>query len=65
MKKELSQEQIQGFIQEWEKCSQSNGVLRILVDGKIITVSEDYYDAAILELTSNEYQFVYSIVGEV
>ncbi|MFJ8356657.1 DUF1835 domain-containing protein [Bacillus paramycoides] len=65
MKKELSKEQIQIFIQDWEKCSQSNGVLRILVDGKITNVSEDYYDAAILELTSNEYQRAIRIVGEI
>ncbi|XMA23521.1 DUF1835 domain-containing protein (plasmid) [Bacillus bombysepticus] len=65
MKKELSQEQVQSFIQDWETCSQSNGVLRILENRKIAPVSEDYYDAAILELTSNEYQLASRIVGEV
>ncbi|HDR4712711.1 TPA: DUF1835 domain-containing protein [Bacillus cereus] len=65
MKKELSQEQVQSFIQDWEKCFQSNGVLRILENGKIASVSEDYYDAAIFEHTSNEYQRASRIVGEV
>ncbi|WP_377864672.1 DUF1835 domain-containing protein [Bacillus sp. R86525] len=65
MKKELSQVQVHSLIQDWEKWSQTNGVLRIIEDGQITTVSEDYYDVSILENTSNEYQRVSRIVGEV
>ncbi|PGW31819.1 hypothetical protein COE04_23325 [Bacillus cereus] len=65
MKKELSQVQVHSLIQDWEKWSQTNGVLRIIEDGQITTVSEDYYDVSILENTSNEYQRVPRIVGEV
>lgn len=65
IKKELSQEQVHNLIQDWETCSQSNGVLRILENRKIASVSESYYDAAILEHTSNKYQRASRIVGEV
>ncbi|KXY47189.1 hypothetical protein AT257_13795 [Bacillus cereus] len=65
MKKELSQVQVHSLIQDWEKWSQTNGVLRIIEDGQITTVFEDYYDVSILENTSNEYQRVSRIVGEV
>lgn len=63
MKKELPQEQVQHFIQDWEKHSQSTHVLRTLVDGKITNVSEEYYDKDILEHASNEYQGVSLVVG--
>lgn len=65
MKKEMSQTQIQAFIQDWQELSQNKSVLRILLNGQITTVSEDYYDASILENTSNEYQRAVRIVGKV
>lgn len=65
MKKSMSHTKIEGLINDWEKCSQSKDILRILLDGKVVTVSEDYYDASILENTSNEYQKPSRIVGEV
>ncbi|ETT86929.1 DUF1835 domain-containing protein [Bacillus mycoides] len=64
-KKELSQAQVQSLIQDWKKFSQTNGVLRLLVDGKINTVSEDYYDVSILANTSNEYKSASVIVGNI
>lgn len=64
-KKELYQAQVKSLIQDWKKCSQTNGILRILVDKKIKAVSEDYYDASILEHTSNEYQRASIIVGKI
>ncbi|EEL67741.1 DUF1835 domain-containing protein [Bacillus mycoides] len=64
-KKKLSQEQVQSLIQDWKKHSQTNGVLRILVNGQLTTVSEDYYDVSILDNTSNEYQRAIRIVGKV
>ncbi|MEH6945443.1 DUF1835 domain-containing protein [Bacillus sp. JJ722] len=65
MKKEMSQSHIQSLLQDWKKWSQTDGILRILVNGQSMTVSEDYYDASILENTSNEYQHATRIIGEV
>lgn len=65
MEKELSLEQVQELVQDWENYSQSNGLLRVLENGKIVTVSEDYYDTTILEQATQEYQQAVVIVGEV
>ncbi|UIJ69805.1 DUF3658 domain-containing protein (plasmid) [Bacillus cereus] len=48
---------------DWEKWSQTKDILRILLNGKIVAVSEDYYDTFILENTSKEYQKASRIVG--
>ncbi|MFJ8456258.1 DUF3658 domain-containing protein [Bacillus paramycoides] len=64
-KKELSHKQVQSLIQDWKKYSETNEVLRILVNGQLTTVSEDYYDVYILGHTSNEYQRTIRIVGKV
>ncbi|WP_307840171.1 DUF3658 domain-containing protein [Bacillus cereus] len=48
---------------DWEKCSQTKDILRILLNGKIVAVPEDYYDAFILENTSKEYQKASRVVG--
>lgn len=65
MKKNMSHLTIESLISDWEKWSQTKDVLRILLNGKIVAVPEDYYDASILENTSKEYQKVSRIVGEV
>ncbi|MEH6935970.1 DUF1835 domain-containing protein [Bacillus sp. JJ783] len=65
MKKDLPQAHVQTLIQDWKKYVQTNGIVRILKDGQITTVAENYYDVLILENTSNEYQRASLIVGEV
>ncbi|MFJ7365916.1 DUF1835 domain-containing protein [Peribacillus frigoritolerans] len=65
MKKNMSHLTIESLINDWEKWSQTKDVLRILLNGKIVAVSEDYFDASILENTSKEYQKASRIVGEV
>jgi Protein of unknown function/Domain of unknown function (DUF1835) len=64
-KRSLSHAEKEGLINEWEKWSRTKDVLRILLHGKVVAVSEDYYDEFILENTSNEYQRVARVVGEV
>ncbi|MBD8070143.1 DUF1835 domain-containing protein [Bacillus sp. PS06] len=46
----LSQQDKEKYVDEWENLSQSTLVLRILSQGEIMNVSEDYYDDQILEL---------------
>lgn len=64
-KKSIANTIVQSLINDWEKWSQTKDLLRIVVDGKIAAVSEDYYDRFILENTSNEYQKALRVVGEV
>ncbi|OAB29933.1 hypothetical protein PMSD_19130 [Paenibacillus macquariensis subsp. defensor] len=65
MKKSVSHTKIEGLINDWEEWSQTKDLLRRLLDGKVVAVSEDYYDESILENTSNEYQKPSRVVGEV
>ncbi|OAB33785.1 DUF1835 domain-containing protein [Paenibacillus glacialis] len=65
MKKSVSHTKIEGLINDWEEWSQTKDILRILLAGKVVAVSEDYYDTSILESTSNEYQKPSRVVGEV
>ncbi|NQX71338.1 DUF1835 domain-containing protein [Paenibacillus alba] len=65
MKKSMSHTKIEGLINDWKKWSQTKDLLRILLDGRVLAVSEDYYDESILENTSNEYQKPSRVVGEV
>ncbi|NEW08525.1 DUF1835 domain-containing protein [Paenibacillus sp. SYP-B3998] len=65
MKKSVSNIKIEILINDWKEWSQTKGILRILLDGKVVAVSEDYYDASILENTPNEYQRASYVVGEV
>lgn len=65
MKKNMSHLTIENLINDWGKWSQTKDVLRILLNGKIVAVSEDYYDLSILENTSKEYQNASHVVGNV
>ncbi|OUB14984.1 hypothetical protein BK708_25095 [Bacillus thuringiensis serovar yunnanensis] len=65
MKKNMSHLTIENLINDWGKWSQTKDVLRILLNGKIVAVSEDYYDLSILESTSKEYQNASHVVGNV
>lgn len=65
MKKNISHLTIKSLINDWKKWSQTKDILRILLNEKIVSVSEDYYDAFILENTSKKYQKASHIVGKV
>ncbi|EJR91048.1 hypothetical protein IKE_05722 [Bacillus cereus VD196] len=65
MKKNMSHLTIENLINDWEKWSQTKDVLRVLLNGKIVAVSEDYYDLSILENTSKKYQNASHVVGNV
>lgn len=45
----LSPEELDCFALEWQAISEQKGILRIWKNGAIVTVSEDYYDAYLLE----------------
>lgn len=64
-KKSISDTKIQSLLNDWAMLSESHGLLRILVEGKVTTVSEDYYDSHILKHTSNELIKASYVVGEV
>ncbi|KEK21740.1 DUF3658 domain-containing protein [Bacillus gaemokensis] len=44
---------------------QKKDVLRILIEGKLIAVSEDYNDATTQKNTSNKYQNITQVIGAV
>ncbi|MFJ8415504.1 DUF1835 domain-containing protein [Bacillus paramycoides] len=64
-KKNMSHLTIESLINDWEKWSQTKDVLRILLNGELVAVSEDYYDMSILEKTQKEYQKASYVVGDV
>lgn len=65
MKKNIPHLTIENLINDWEKWSQTKDVLRVLLNGEIVAVSEDYYDMSILEKTQKEYQNASRVVGDV
>ncbi|MGE6539135.1 DUF1835 domain-containing protein [Bacillus luti] len=65
MKKNMSHSTIESLISDWEKWSQTKDILRALLNGEIVGVSEDYYDISILEKTSKEYQNASRVVGDI
>ncbi|CAM4112452.1 hypothetical protein BAMA_13660 [Bacillus manliponensis] len=65
MKKSMSNIEVQMLIKNWEKWSGAKEILRILLNEEVVAVSEDYYDTAILQTVSNEYEVAARVVGEV
>ena len=52
--RKLSKEEISFFSGEWDKLVGENSLLRAFVSDKIISVSEDFYDALIMECFREE-----------
>ncbi|MFS0557307.1 DUF1835 domain-containing protein [Brevibacillus sp. 179-C9.3 HS] len=65
VKKAMPAPLVQSMILEWEKWSQSESSLRVYKNGEVIAVSEDYYDAALLEHTSKKFQKAARVIGTV
>lgn len=64
-KQQISDSKIKKLIHDWKSWSQTKDILRILLDGNGVAVSEDYYDTIILENISSEYQKASRVVGEI
>ncbi|MFF2529207.1 DUF1835 domain-containing protein [Brevibacillus sp. NPDC058079] len=66
VKKNMPASIVQKLILEWEKWSQSDeSMLRVYKKGEVLAVSEDYYDASILEHASNKLQKAARVIGTV
>lgn len=50
--KKLSKEEINNLIEHWKTLVKENSNLRVFKDGKVISVSETYYDEQILNYTT-------------
>jgi len=65
VKKNMPAPLVQSLILEWETWSQSDRTLRVYKQGEVLEVSEDYYDASILEHASKEFQKATRVIGTV
>ncbi|NRS16304.1 DUF1835 domain-containing protein [Brevibacillus sp. HB1.4B] len=65
VKKNMPAPLVQSLILEWEKWSQSDSTLRVYKQGEVLEVSEDYYDALLLEHASNKFQKAARVIGTV
>ncbi|WP_429844054.1 DUF1835 domain-containing protein [Brevibacillus sp. FIR094] len=65
VKKNMPAPLVQSLILEWEKWSQSDRTLRVYKQGEVLEVSEDFYDASILEHASKEFQKAARVIGTV
>jgi len=52
------------YAKEWEKLKKDEKLNRILKDGKVISVAEDYYDKSILDNCTSEYKNAATVIGE-
>lgn len=51
--------------EEWSSLIKENSILRSCIDGKMKSVSEDYFDKDILKFTDKEYKKVGRVMGDV
>lgn len=52
------------FAKEWQRLKNDQKLNRILRDGKLISVNEDYYDQEILANSTSEFQKASKIIGD-
>ncbi|MFF0825346.1 DUF1835 domain-containing protein [Brevibacillus sp. NPDC003359] len=65
-KKNMPAPLVQNLILEWEKWSLSDeSMLRVYKQGEVLAVSEDYYDASLLEHASKKFQKAARVIGTV
>lgn len=60
----LSKEQIDLYADLWEKLVEENAALRILIDNRVISTSEDFFDNAILRFISEEPKSQVSVISD-
>ena len=53
------------WLTQWKVLKKENSILRILKDGKVENVDEDYFDIFILKYTPKEFKKSARIIGEV
>lgn len=61
--KELSKEEVNLYSEIWQKLVKENAPLRVLIDNKIISTTEDFFDKAILSYVSYEPKPQITIIG--
>lgn len=64
-KRKLDSNEYRKFLDTWESLKQDNSILRVLKDGKVKSVDEDYFDIDILKYTSKEFRNPIRTIGEV
>lgn len=62
--KRLSKEQIDLYADLWKKSVEENAALRVLIDDRLISTSEDFFDNAILSFVSEEPKSQISIISD-
>lgn len=62
--KELSKVEINLYSEIWQKLVKENAPLRVLMDNKIISTNEDFFDRTILTYVSNEPKPQVTIIGD-
>ncbi|MED1781946.1 DUF1835 domain-containing protein [Brevibacillus fortis] len=66
VKKDMAAPLVQNLILEWEKWSHSDeSMLRVFKQGEVLAVSEDFYDASLLEHASKKFQKAARVIGTV
>lgn len=63
--RKLNDNEQEELLRQWETLKNENSLLRIFKEGKVISVSEDYFDADILKWTEKELKKSARIVGSV
>lgn len=57
-------EEMAFFAQEWERLSTENAPMRVMKNGKVISVSDDYYDEKILSFSGREPISMIELIGK-
>jgi hypothetical protein len=61
----ITTDKIEKWQHEWLEISQNHSMLRIVEQGKLHSVEEDYFDSAILTYVSTKYQHVLDVIKNV
>lgn len=64
LEKELSRAEVQCFTMLWENLKDENSDLRVVVDGKLISASVDFYDTLIRQEISDDEFMVAQVIGK-
>lgn len=65
VKKRLENKQYEDLLEQWETLQKQNSILRVFTDGRIMSVTKEYYDIDILKYTEKTLKRAARIVGNV
>lgn len=65
IRRKIEYQEYDDFINQWNLLKKDNSILRIFKDGRVKSVSEDYFDIDILKHTENEFKPSARTVGRV